>query len=61
MTCYVCRFVDANGNPYYPAKEVTGPFHRKTFAFTGPKVSTVLLYSKKFSGIKNFVDSSKLF
>ena len=46
ITCDVYRFVDANGNQYYPAKEVDGPYG-STFAFTGPKVNDICFYRAK--------------
>ena len=42
MTFHVYRFVDANGNQYYPVKELDGPYYG-TAVFTGPKVKLLLL------------------
>ena len=43
MTFRVYRFVDANGNQYYPVKELDGPYYGTT-VFTGPKVKLILCY-----------------
>ena len=43
MALRVYRFVDANGNQYYPVKELDGPYYGTT-VFTGPKVKLILLY-----------------
>ena len=37
ISCYIYRFVDADGNNYNPARRVTGPYG-STYVFTGPKV-----------------------